>query len=83
MHLSVTFVTALAVFFHLGTTLASQVLRDATDRRKIAALDAKADQIFGAVTALAPVIQALTQPPAPVPAAAPAAVPVPAAGAEN
>ncbi len=56
MHLSLFLLTSLAVFFHLGTNIAGQLLKDNTDRKKIEAINARVDQIFGVVSALAPAL---------------------------
>ena len=54
--MDLTILTAVAVFFHLGTSIAASLLKDKTDQAKIAALNSKVDQIFGIVSALAPAI---------------------------
>jgi hypothetical protein len=58
MHLSLAALTMLAVFIHLGTSLASSFLKDNTDRKKLAAIDAKTDQVLGVVSAIAPAVPA-------------------------
>ena len=56
MHLDLSLLTALAVLFHLGTNLAATVLKDNTDRRKIADLNTKVDQVLTVVQAVAPAV---------------------------
>jgi hypothetical protein len=56
MHINLQLLTALAVFLHLGTTLAGQFLKDKTDQKKIAAIDSKTDQVLSVVTAIAPAL---------------------------
>jgi hypothetical protein len=56
MHFDLTTLMALAVFVHLGTSLASTFLHSRTDQAKIAVIDAKTDQVLALVTAIAPAI---------------------------
>ena len=58
MHLDLNAVTALAVFLHLGTSLARVFLKDNTDRKKLDGIDAKIDTVAGAVATLAPAVPA-------------------------
>ena len=53
---SLQLLTALAVFVHLGTAIASMLLKDNTDQKKIEAINTKTDQVLGIVTAIAPAI---------------------------
>jgi hypothetical protein len=54
--MSLTILTAVAVFVHLGTSIAALLLKDRTDQQKISELNSKVDQVLGIVTAVAPVL---------------------------
>jgi hypothetical protein len=56
--LDISLMTALAVFVHLGTGIASMLMKDKTDQAKIAQINAKTDQILNVVTAVAPAVPA-------------------------
>jgi hypothetical protein len=58
--LDLTLLTAVAVFFHLGTSIASSLLKDKTDQAHIATLNTKVDQVLNVVQQIAPAIPTTT-----------------------
>lgn len=48
--------TAFAVFVHLGAALASMLMKDKTDQKKIAEITTKTDQAVSLLSAVAPAI---------------------------
>jgi hypothetical protein len=58
--MDLTLLTAVAVFFHLGTSIAASLLKDKTDQAHIATLNTKVDQVLNVVTAIAPAVPTRT-----------------------
>jgi hypothetical protein len=58
--LDLTLLTAVAVFFHLGTSIAASLLKDKTDQAHIATLNTKVDQVLNVVQQIAPAIPTST-----------------------
>jgi hypothetical protein len=58
--MDLTLLTAVAVFFHLGTSIAASLLKDKTDQAHIATLNTKVDQVLNVVQQIAPAIPTTT-----------------------
>jgi hypothetical protein len=56
MNLDLTLLTTVAVLVHLGVGIASAFLKDSTDQKKLAAIEAKTDQLVSTIAALAPAV---------------------------
>lgn len=59
-HINLSLLTALAVFFHLGASVARTILKDNTDRAKIDKIDSGVSQVLGVVSAIAPAVPTTT-----------------------
>lgn len=60
MHLDLTLLTAITVIVHFGATLAVSLLKDNTDRLKIAKIEARVDQVVGTLETVAQAVQSLS-----------------------
>jgi hypothetical protein len=56
VNLDLSILTAIAVLVHLGVGIAGTLLKDNTDRVKLAAIDTKTDQLLATVVQIAPAV---------------------------